>query len=69
MENITIKLVNATTGEEIERLMNPEELAEWQLSKENTEAIETEIANKEAVRLAVLEKLGLTADEAAALLN
>ena len=64
-----VKFFDIATGEEIIRDANAEELA--QLEKDNAEfaakvaAREAELAAKDAV----LEKLGLTAEEVAALLS
>jgi hypothetical protein len=57
---------NAQTGEIIRRELNADELA--QATKDAATKIETDTA-KQAARQAVLDKLGLTADEAAALLG
>ncbi len=64
-----IKIVDATTGEEIEREMNAEELAQWEANKANAETQKALQAQKAAEKAAVLAKLGLTADEVAALLS
>lgn len=63
------KIVNLETGEEIWRDYTPDEIAAVEAAKAEAEALATEQAAKEAARQAVLEKLGLTADEAAALLG
>lgn len=66
MPNPLIKFVNAETGEEIEREMNAEELAQWEDDKSLA------LANKEkaaADKVALLEKLGITEDEARLLLG
>lgn len=60
---------NVETGEIIEREMNADELAQWEANNAQLELEAAELAAKEAARQAVLEKLGLTADEAAALLG
>ena len=66
-------ILNAQTGEIIEREMTALEEAEHLEKIEKTKlAIKTETAAqiaKVAARQAVLDKLGLTADEAAALLG
>jgi hypothetical protein len=64
-----IKIHNIKTGEIIERDMNAEELAQHASDKAAAEAAEVAKAASDAARQAVLEKLGLTADEAAALLG
>ena len=61
--------INVQTGEIVEREMNAHELAQWEADKAAAEAKAEKVAAKEAARQAVLEKLGLTADEAAALLG
>ena len=64
---------NALTGETIIRDFNVDELAQLEADKAQAaiDVAETEafIANKQAARQAVLKKLGLTADEIAALLG
>jgi non-ribosomal peptide synthetase component E (peptide arylation enzyme) len=64
-----IKIVNATTGEEIEREMNAEELAVV-AADELAENLRLEaLAQKAAEKAALLEKLGITESEAALLLS
>lgn len=63
------KIVNIETGEETWRDYTPEEMAAVETAKAIAEAYLAEAQAKEAARKAVLEKLGLTADEAAALLG
>lgn len=65
---LKIKIVNVSTGEEIEREMNAEELAQWEADKAAAEAASAEAAAKEATRQALLAKLGITEDEAKLLL-
>jgi hypothetical protein len=64
-----IKEHNVTTGEEIEREMNAEELARY----EANQAAEAERANAQATKAtakqALLDKLGITAEEAQLLLG
>jgi hypothetical protein len=70
MTNPIIKLVNATTGEEIEREMNAEELAEWNAVIAEKEALAAETATKAADKAAAQAKLaalGLTSDDLKAL--
>lgn len=66
---LKIKIVNVSTGEEIEREMNAEELAQWEADKAAAEAASAEAAAKEATRQALLAKLGITEDEAKLLLS
>lgn len=65
----TVKFVNAETGEEIEREMNEAELAQLEADKIAYEiAIAAEKA-RETQRQAILDRLGLTADEAKLILG
>ena len=57
------------TGEVIDRVMTDAEHAEWQAQQAEAEAQAEAAAAKAAARQAVLDKLGLTANEAAALLG
>jgi hypothetical protein len=68
MEKYTEKIVDVTTGKVTIRQYTAEEIAtiEAELAKNAAEKIEHEA--KETARQAVLAKLGLTAEEAAALL-
>jgi len=69
MTNLIVKDVDAATGTEIEREMTSAELAQYQKDQADYQAkIEAEL-NKENAKEAVLAKLGLTADEVAALLS
>lgn len=71
------RIVNVETNEveEIERDATPAELQEIEIAKEKAAkqqlellSIEKDLKAKEAARQAVLDKLGLTPDEVAALL-
>ena len=64
-----IKIHNATTGEVIEREMTDDELAQSQADTLAYEKWQKVAEAKEAAKQAVLAKLGLTADEVAALLG
>jgi hypothetical protein len=69
MTKPTVKIVNAETGEELEREMNAEELAQLAL---DVSAAQTEKETAETVaaaKAALLNRLGITADEAALLLS
>ena len=57
------------TNQVIEREMNAEELAQYEADKAAFEAEKIALAAKEAARKALLEKLGITADEASLLLG
>ncbi len=69
MTNPIIKLVNATTGEEIEREMNAEELAQFEIDKAAAQAEKEAESATAAARQAILDRLGLTQEEAALLLG
>lgn len=72
MSNPIIKIVNAITGEQIERQMNAEELEQWEADKARRQALASEQAAKEAARQAALDKLaaiGLTTEEIQALVG
>jgi hypothetical protein len=66
---LQIKIVNVETGEEIEREMNAEELAQWEADRAEAEAAAAAKEEAEVKRQALLEKLGITADEAKLLLG
>ena len=61
--------INGITGEIVLRDMNADELAQLEIDKVNAQAKAEALAAKQAARQAVLDKLGLTADEAQALLG
>jgi len=61
--------INVETGEITQREMTAEELAQYEADQAEAAAKKAEAEAKETARQAVLEKLGLTADEAAALLG
>jgi hypothetical protein len=63
-----VKIVNATTGEEIEREMNAKEFAQYELDQAERETAKAEEIVKAAAKAALLERLGITAEEAALLL-
>jgi len=64
-----IKIHNATTGEITEREMTAEELAQSEADNLSHAKWQKAVEDKEAAKQAVLDKLGLTADEVAALLG
>jgi ribosomal protein L16 Arg81 hydroxylase len=61
--------VNCETGEVTTREPNAEELAQIAIDQKRTEDEVTAINAKDATKQAVLDKLGLSADEVAALLG
>jgi len=68
----TEKIYDVVTGDEIIRPFTSQEVATVEAAKAAAEAenlqLQTELAAKEAAREAVLSKLGITAEEVAALL-
>jgi hypothetical protein len=66
---MTIKIHNTETGEVVERDMTPAELQQFEADTQAALLQAEAIASKNAARQAVLDKLGLTADEVAALLS
>ena len=65
----TVSIHNIKTDEIIVREYNDEEFAKYQADKAAREAAEAELATKEAARQAIIDRLGLTADEAKLLLG
>jgi hypothetical protein len=64
-----VKIVNATTGEEIVRDATTEELAQMELDAATGAAIKAEATAKAAQRQALLTRLGITEEEARILLG
>jgi len=64
-----IKIVNATTGEEIEREMTENELAQLQSDQAEAQIKAQAAVEAAAAKAALLEKLGITEDEAKLLLS
>jgi hypothetical protein len=64
-----VKIVNCETGEEIIRDANADEIAQIALDKAEAEARKVEAKAKETARAAILDRIGLTADEAKLLLG
>jgi hypothetical protein len=60
---------NVTTGEVIEREMTADEIAQRETDEVQSQQSAADQAAKAAARQAVLDKLGLSADEVAALLG
>jgi len=65
----TIVIHNTETGEIIERDMTAEELAQHQKDLANAKAEQIKKQEKAAAKEALLEKLGISADEAKLLLG
>jgi precorrin-6B methylase 1 len=64
-----IRLIDGDTDEVIDREMNAEELAKLKEYRNEEQRIAQELQAKEASKLALLERLGITAEEAALLLG
>jgi hypothetical protein len=64
-----IKIVNCETGEEIIRDANAEELAQIELDKAEGAARKAEAEARAAQRQALLDRLGITSEEAKILLG
>jgi hypothetical protein len=64
-----VKIVNCETGEEIVRDANADELAQMEIDAASALARKTAEVEKETQRQAILDRLGLTADEAKLLLG
>jgi hypothetical protein len=73
LNNLTEKIIDVTTGEETIRPYTDAEIAAVESEKAKIEeyltAKNAEQTTKDAARQAVLDKLGLSADEVAALLG
>lgn len=64
-----IKIHDISTDEIIEREMNDEEFSQWQKDAIETESAKAEAQAKADARQALLNKLGITAEEAQLLLG
>jgi uncharacterized protein (UPF0371 family) len=64
-----IKIVNCSTGEEIIRDATNEEIAQLEINSANDEKRKTEEEAKATQRQAILDRLGLTSEEASLLLS
>ena len=69
MSNPLIRIHDMATGKIIDREMTNAEHAEYKTIQTADEAQAIVVADKAVARQAVIDKLGLTADEAAALLG
>jgi hypothetical protein len=58
-----IKIINCTTGEEIVRDATAAEISQIKLDADNAKARKAEAEANQASRQAILDRLGLTADE------
>jgi hypothetical protein len=66
---LQVKIVNVETGEEIIRDANTDEISQIQIDSEMALATRAEIQAKAEQRQAILDRLGLTADEAKLILG
>ena len=64
-----VKIVDCETGEEIIRDANAQEISEIEARQAAKTEIQAEAEAKEAERQAILDRLGLTADEAKLILG
>jgi hypothetical protein len=64
-----IGIYDHTTGENLVREMNADELADYEAGLEATAQAESAKAKAQADKAALLEKLGITADEAQLLIS
>jgi hypothetical protein len=69
MTNPTIRIHNTETNEVIDREMTDAEFAEYETQKAADAAKQAQIEAKATARAAILDRLGLTAQEAAVLLS
>ena len=69
MPKPTIRIHNLETNEIIDREMNDSEFADYQANQELQAIRQTEAEAKAAQRQAILDRLGLTSEEAALLLS
>jgi predicted flap endonuclease-1-like 5' DNA nuclease len=60
---LQVKEVNCETGEEIVRDATPDEIAQIELEAANDAAKKAEAETKAAEKQAILDRIGLTADE------
>lgn len=64
-----VRIHNVETGEIVDREMNDVEFAQYQAEQADRQAKADEQAAKDQAKAALLERLGITADEAALLLG
>ena len=63
------KIINVETGEIIERELNAKEIAQQEIDEAQFAVQQAEAEAKETARTALLNKLGITAEEAQLLLS
>ena len=64
-----VRIHNVETNEVIDREMNDAEFAQWQADQAANAVAEAEAESKAAQRQAILDRLGLTSDEAKLILG
>jgi hypothetical protein len=64
-----VRIHDLSTDEVIDREMNDEEFIQYQADQAAQAIVKAEVEAKAAARQAILDRLGLTADEAAILLG
>ena len=69
MSKPMVRIHNIETDEVIDREMTADELAQWEADKADSVAKAQAEADKAADKAALLERLGITADEAKLLLS
>jgi hypothetical protein len=69
MSNPMIRIHNVETGEVIDREMTASEFAQYKKDQAASEAMKAEEIAKADAKAALLERLGITAEEAALLLG
>lgn len=69
MSNPTIRIHNLETDEIIDRQMNDDELSEYEIDKAKTLAEAKTKAETKLSKVALLERLGITEEEAKLLLS
>ena len=62
-------IANCETGEIIEREMNEEELTQWEKDQKDVEEAQKNARAQAAAKAALLERLGITEEEARLLLG
>ena len=58
-----VKIVNCETGEEIVRDATAEEIAQMEIDAANNAVLKAEAEAKATAKAAILDRIGLTADE------
>jgi hypothetical protein len=69
MSRPIIKIVNVSTGEEIERELNDTEFAQYKADQESQIAKQAKAEAKATQKAALLEQLGITEEQAKLLLS